>query len=177
MKRWVLVLGVFLFGRATRAQDSVLLGRTTGPLPFMEYGIGDDRLGGAKIGYLDSNVIVRVVDSFNTDYKVRLSFNHSAYIAKTSLVLLGKQANRPVPHNPHLTGNIKVYGDTASDYVLVSLDERYPYRSYQLIDPSRVAVDIFGVASNTNWITQLRTAKEIRNTWYEQSEDDVYRVY
>ena len=105
---------LFLLLAATgHTQDSVWLARTTGPLPFMEYGIGDDRLGGAKIGYLDSNILVRVVDSFNTDYKVRLSANHNAYIAKTSLVLLTKQANRPVPHNPHLTGSIKVYGDTA----------------------------------------------------------------
>jgi N-acetylmuramoyl-L-alanine amidase len=174
-----ILMGVLFLLQATAGytQDSVWLARTTGPLPFMEYGIGDDRLGGAKIGYLDSNIIIRVVDSFTTDYKVRLSANHSAYIAKSSLVLLGKQANRPVPHNPHLTGNIKVYGDTASDYVLVSLDDRYPYRSYQLLNPSRVAVDIFGVTSNTNWITQLRTAKEIKNIWYDQIEDDVYRVY
>lgn len=157
--------------------DSVWWGRTMGKLPFMEYGIGDDRLGGAKIGYLDSNILVKIIDSFNTDYKVRLSALHSAYIAKTSVVLLYKQANLPVAHNPHLSGNIKVYGDTASDYVVVSLDDRYPYHSFQLLEPSRVAVDIFGVTSNTNWITQLRTAKEIRNTWYEQVEDDVLRVY
>jgi len=143
----------------------------------MEYGIGDDRLGGAKMGFLDSNVLVRVVDSFNTDYKVRLSSQHYAYIAKTSLVLQGKQANGWVAHNPHLSGNIKVFGDTASDYVMLSVNDRYPYRGMQLIDPSRVAVDVYGVTSNTNWITQLHTAKEIRNTWYEQVEDDVFRIY
>ena len=92
-------------------------------------------------------------------------------------MLIGKEVNRPVPHNPHLSGNIKVYGDTASDYVAISLDDRYPYRSFQLMDPSRVAVDVFGITSNTNWIIQLRSAKEVRNTWYEQVEDDVLRVY
>ncbi|GGB10061.1 N-acetylmuramoyl-L-alanine amidase family protein [Puia dinghuensis] len=159
------------------SQGSFWLARTTGQLPFMEYGIGDDRLGGAKIGFLDSNVLVTIVDSFNTDYKVRLSTLHYAYIAKTSLVLQGKQVNRPIAHNPHLTGNIKVYGDTASDYVTLTLDDRYPYRGMQLLDPSRVVVDVFGVTSNTNWITQLHSAKEISNTWYEQVEDDVFRVY
>jgi N-acetylmuramoyl-L-alanine amidase len=93
------------------------------------------------------------------------------------LVLVGKEANRPAVHNPHLSGNIKVYGDTASDYVAISLDDRYPYRSIQLLDPSRIAVDVFGITSNTNWIIQLRSAKEVRNTWYEQPEDDVLRVY
>jgi len=89
----------------------------------------------------------------------------------------GKASARLPAHNPHLSGSIRVFGDTASDYVLVSLDDRLPYRGMQLLDPSRVAVDIFGVTSNTNWITQLRTAKEIKNTWYEQVEDDVLRVY
>jgi N-acetylmuramoyl-L-alanine amidase len=175
--RKLLICALLLAGCVAFSQDSVWLARTTGKLPFMEYGIGDDRLGGAKIGYLDSNILVKIVDSFTTDYKVRLSASHFAYIAKTSLVVIGRQANRPVAHNPHLSGSIKVYGDTASDYVIVSLDERYPYRGFQLIDPSRVAVDIFGVNSNTNWITQLRTAKEIKNTWYEQIEDDVFRLY
>jgi N-acetylmuramoyl-L-alanine amidase len=38
-------------------------------------------------------------------------------------------------------------------------------------------VDLFGITSNTNWITQLGTAKEIENTWYEQIEDDVMRIH
>jgi N-acetylmuramoyl-L-alanine amidase len=177
MKGRVLAFLVLLAGHAVLGQDSVLLARTTGPLPFMEYGIGDDRLGGAKIGYLDSNIVVRIIDSFGTDYKVRLSIYHSAYIAKSSLLLMSKEVNRPVAHNPHLSGNIKVYGDTASDYAAISLDDRYPYRSFQLLDPSRVAVDIYGITSNTNWIIQLKSAKEIRNTWYEQVDDDVLRVY
>ena len=177
MRRSLFAFLLLLLARGAAAQDSVWLARTTGQLPFMEYGIGDDRLGGAKMGFLDSNVLVRIVDSFNTDYRVRLSAQHYAYIAKTSVVLLTKQGSRLPAHNPHLSGNIKVFGDTASDYVALALDDRYPYRSMQLIDPSRVAIDVFGITSNTNWITQLHTAKEIRNTWCEQVEDDVFRIY
>ena len=51
-----------------------------------------------------------------------------------------------------------------------------PYRSIQEINPSRIVIDIFGATSNTNWITQLSSAKEIKNAWYEQIEDDVFRV-
>jgi N-acetylmuramoyl-L-alanine amidase len=159
------------------SQDSVWWARTTGKYPFMEYGIGDDRLGGAKLQFLDSNVLVKIVDSFNTDYKVQLSASHAAYIAKTSVVTLFKQSARHSAHNIHLTGNMKVYGDTAYDYVAINLDERWPYHAFQQIEPSRVAVDIYGVNSNTNWITQLRTTREIKNVWYEQVEDDVFRVY
>jgi N-acetylmuramoyl-L-alanine amidase len=38
-------------------------------------------------------------------------------------------------------------------------------------------VDVFGAVSNTNWITQLKTTKEISNVWYEQLEDDVFRIH
>ena len=177
MRKLTLYLILFLPALTVRSQDSIWLGRTRGPLPFLEYGIGDDRLGGAKMGYLDSNILIKIVDSFNTDYKVRLSTQHYAYIAKTSVELLGKQSGRPMAHNTHLTGAMRVFGDTASDYVTLSLDDRYPYRSQQLLDPSRVVVDVFGVTSNTNWISQFHTAKEIRNTWYEQIEDDVIRIH
>src|SRR5687767_8879537 len=61
-----------------------LLARSTGPMPFLEYGPGDDRLGGAKMTYLDSNLLLTIVDSSATDYKVQLSKNHSAYIQKTN---------------------------------------------------------------------------------------------
>ena len=104
MSRLRIVIALLLQAVAAWSQDSVRLARTTGELPSIEYGIGDDRLGGAKIGYLDSNILVRIVDSFNTDYKIRLSTLHYAYIAKTSVVLLGKQSNRPPANNTHLSG-------------------------------------------------------------------------
>jgi N-acetylmuramoyl-L-alanine amidase len=153
------------------AQQSFFFGRTTGKLIFLEYGIGDDRLGGAKMSYLDSNILVKVVDSFKTDYKIQLSKNHTAYIDKHSIV-----AEPLAKEKIHLTNSWKVYGDSLFDYIHVSLDEKLPYRSIQQINPSRVVVEIFGTQSNTNWITQLSTVKEIKNTWYEQEEDDVMRV-
>src|SRR5690242_20469419 len=103
MQRLILYLVFILTGLSVSAQDSVWLARTTGKFPFMEYGIGDDRLGGAKMGFLDSNVLVKIVDSFATDYKIQLSTAHSAYIAKTSVIpFLRKQTTRHITHNLHL---------------------------------------------------------------------------
>jgi N-acetylmuramoyl-L-alanine amidase len=154
---------------------SYILARTTGNLPFLEYGIGDDRLGGAKMTYLDSNILLKVTDSFKTDYKVQLSQYHFAYIAKESVKLLKKEST--VSHHNNFTSNSwKVYGDSLFDYIAISLNERLPYNSRQLINPSKITVDLFGVTTNTNWVTQLKTAKEIKNAWYEQPEDDVLRV-
>lgn len=155
-------------------RDSMRIGKTTGPLPYLEFGVGDDRLGGAKMGYLDTNIILRVVDSFQTDYKVRLTANRHAYIPKNQLKEL-KTVSVPV-HLP-VTGNCKVFGDSVFDYVSVSLPVRLPYISAQTIQPSTLTVDLFGVNSNINWMTQLSTAKYIRNTWAEQLEDGVVRIH
>lgn len=173
MKCTILLLVMFLSIEAMSQQSfNPVVGKTTGQLPFLEYGLGDDRLGGAKMTYLDSNVAVRVIDSVKDDYKVKLSTNHYAWLAKSSFTRDTSVHLQPY----YLTNNWKVYGDDKYDYVTILLDERLPYRSMQEINPSRIIVDIFGVTSNTNWITQLSTAKEIKNAYYEQIEDDVFRV-
>lgn len=147
--------------------------RTKGPLAYLEYGLGDDRLGGAKMGYLDSNVVLKVVDSIHSDYKVQLSGRHAAYIPKSAVV----PALEIVPKPYYLSSSIKVYGDDKYDYVTINLDEKLPYKSQQVIQPTGLMIDLYGATSNTNWITQLSTAKEITNTWTEQIEDDVLRLH
>lgn len=148
-------------------------GRTTGPLPYLEYGLGDDRLGGAKMTYLDTAILLKVVDSTTDDYKVQLSQHHTAYVPKYNL----KRDTFTKATGTYLSSSWRVWGDDKFDYVTIGLTEKLPYRSQQWINPSKLTVDIFGASSNTNWITQLQTVKAIKNVWYEQAEDDVLRVH
>jgi N-acetylmuramoyl-L-alanine amidase len=168
----VVCLLMGLSSSAQQAVPAVLLARTFGKLPYMEYGPGDDRLGGAKIGYLDSQVLVRVVDSLGGDYIVQLSQRHRAFMPKQGL----RFVEGTVPAY-RLSGSGKVFGDESHDYVTIALPERLPYRSLMEIGPARLTVDIFGVIPNTNWMTQLQSAREVRNTWYEALEDDVLRLH
>jgi N-acetylmuramoyl-L-alanine amidase len=176
MRRLALFFFLILsFSRAI-SQDSVYLAHTGDPLAALEYGIGVDRLGGAKMSFLDSGVTLTVVDSFRDEYKIRLSQLHTAYIGKDHVVLTRKVADRETGNNEHLSGDWKIYGDDRADFVEIALDSRLPYHSYQQINPSRIIVELYGVTSNTNWINQLRSAREIRACWYEQTEDDLLRV-
>ncbi|MGL6269616.1 MAG: N-acetylmuramoyl-L-alanine amidase, partial [Chitinophagaceae bacterium] len=172
--KWILISFIVLVNSTLIAQDlaSFRWAKSTGRLPYLEYGPGDDRLGGAKMAYLDSQVLLKVIDSLNGDYIVQLSDNHRAFIPKENI--LWTEFRKDQPYN--LSGSFKVYGDDQYDYVNISLQDKLPYRSNMQISPSRIVVDIFGATSNTNWLTQLNTAKEIKNTWYEQIEDDVLRV-
>lgn len=171
---WIVLFPLHIRVFAQESPASGFLVRTTGALPFLEYGPGDDRLGGAKMTYLDSQVLLRVVDSLAGDYIVQLSKQHRAYISRSSVRPVA--LSRPLPAVP-LSGSIRVHGDDRYDYVRISLPEKLPYRSIMRPEPNRLIVDVFGVTSNTNWLTQLRSARMIRNTWYEQLEDDVLRIH
>lgn len=149
-----------------------ILARSVGKLPAISYGLGEDRLGGAKMGYIDTNVIFRVIDSTNDMYHVQLSKYHTAYIDKAYLKFDSLPKEKPY----YITNSFSAKGDTAFDYVGISMEERLPYKTYMEINPSRIILEIFGVESNTNWITQLQSLKEIKNVYYNQVEDDVMRV-
>jgi N-acetylmuramoyl-L-alanine amidase len=149
-----------------------LLIRSTGKLPSLSYGLGEDRLGGAKMGYIDTNVLLRVIDSTKEMYSVRLSKYHTAYIDKAYCKPDSAQKEKLF----YLTNSFSAKGDSAFDYVGISMDEKLPYKSSMEINPSKIVVDIFGVQSNTNWITQLKSLKEVKNVYYHQIEDDVVQV-
>ncbi|MCO6497430.1 MAG: N-acetylmuramoyl-L-alanine amidase [Chitinophagaceae bacterium] len=181
MKQFVLLLlllpGVFASAQRAKkakanARSAPFYVKTTDSLPFLNYGLGTDRLGGAKMTFLDSNVILKVVDSFGTQYKVQLSSNHNAWIEKRNVKRTIWAFNPP-----YLSGSWTVRGDSLYDYVSFSLPAKVPYRSRMDINPTRIVIDLFGVVSNTNWITQLATAKEVKNVWYNQEEDDLMRVF
>src|SRR6266436_3647009 len=113
MKKLLLTGLVFSFLQLT-AQDTAhhfFLVKTTGRLPFLEYGLGEDRLGGAKMGFLDSNIVLKIVDSSGAKYKVQLSKFHTAYVDKTNVERLIDKTPRPY----YLTNSWKVYGDDKYD--------------------------------------------------------------
>lgn len=157
---------------AQNAAPHYVLARSTGKLPALSYGLGEDRLGGAKMGYIDTNILLRLIDSTKEMYSVQLSKYHTAYIDKSYIKPDSAQNEKPF----YLTNSFSVKGDSAFDYVGISMEEHLPYKSYMEINPSRIIVEIFGVESNTNWITQLKSLKEIKNVYYNQVEDDVVRV-
>lgn len=145
---------------------------TKGRLAFLEYGLGEDRLGGAKIGYLDSLIPLRIIGKIAGDYKVRLTPNRTAYIPDNLVTLMPKGTFG----GEALTSSWRVYGDSAYDYVTIGLTGKLPYQSFQQINPSKIIVDVYGATNNTNWITQLENVKEVIQVDYEQVQDELFRI-
>ena len=86
IRLWILVSLFFSFSAFSQSilPAKPIVGKTTGSLPYLEYGFGVDRLGGAKMTYLDTNIVVKVVDSTIGNYKVQLSKDHFAYLPKSN---------------------------------------------------------------------------------------------
>ena len=145
---------------------------TKSRLAHLEYGLGEDRLGGAKIGYLDSMIPLKIIGKVGDKYKVALTGIRSAYIPESVVTL----APRGTFASPALTERWQVFGDDKYDYVTVGLTSKLPYQAFQELEPSKLVVDIFGATNNTNWITQLQSVKEIKNVSYEQIQDGIFRI-
>lgn len=144
---------------------------TSGKLPQLAYSAGEDRLGSAKMGYIDTLVVMKVLDTVKNLYKVELSSFHYAFIEKIYTLPY---------HDTSLTTALceswRLRGGDKYDSISFSLSGRVPYKSWMEINPSRIKIELYNTQSNTNWITQLSSAKGVKNVWYEQTENDVMLV-
>jgi len=167
------------FVQSVAAQNTGYTGfwaRTAGKLPALAYGLGEDRLGGAKMGYLDTSVLLKVVDTAKSMFQVQLSKNRFAYIDKQFIVVDTNALDKPLTPFPYTSNSILAKGDSLFDYVSIRLPEKLTYQSWMDINPSKIIIEIFGVAANTNWITQLSSLQEVKNIYYHQVDDDILRV-
>lgn len=137
---------------------------------YLQYGTGEDRLGGSKMGYLDEGIVMRVVGELDNLYKVRLSENRFAFIDKEYTRATQKD-NRTVN-----TNSMSFFNNGKSDRVTLSLPERLPYVSWTQVNPTIVNVDVYGAMNNSNWITQRGDLGMIEYVDAQQVESDVFRI-
>jgi N-acetylmuramoyl-L-alanine amidase len=145
---------------------------TTGRKPFLNAGLGEDRLGGAKLGYIQSGVRLQVAGKVGRQYKIRLSDALTGWLPEDFAQLLPPET--PLPRS--LTGSISITGTDTADVINVSLSQRLPYLSDQLVDPAALVVDVYGATSNTNWITHHKSASGIKSVSWDQVGEDHYRL-
>ncbi len=139
---------------------------------YLNYGAGQDRLGGAKINSLAEGIRMQLLDSLGNLYKVRLSENSYAFIPKDFTEKT--PAGTKPPYS--LSGSWSVSNIGKADRVSVSLEQRQPYVVKMERDPNRLIVDIFGTACNSNWITQYLDLKAVDYVDFQQVQPDVFRV-
>lgn len=155
-----------------RPREFPLVGITKGERVYLDFGLGEDRLGGAKFSFIQEGIRLAITGKVNARYRAKLTENQEAWIPEDQVDL--QPAGTHLPHS--LTGSWNVSGDAKFDYVSISLTERLPYSSFQDSDPSRINIDVYGAVSNSNWITQQLTTKEIKNVYYSQVAKQQFRI-
>ncbi|MBP7504074.1 MAG: N-acetylmuramoyl-L-alanine amidase [Prolixibacteraceae bacterium] len=154
------------------AREFPAVGVTTGTFPYFSYGLGEDRLGGARISYLDTGVVLPLSGRTGNLYRVNLGSSRQVFIPSELVRVLPTGTFPP----QSLTGSWTVTGDDRQDYLRIGLSQKLPYITRYESHPSRIVVELFGATSNTNWITQLNSAREIGDVWHEQPETGVMRI-
>ncbi len=143
-----------------------------GRRPFLNVGLGEDRLGGAKLGYISPGVHVRVNGKVGRQYRVQLSESLNGWLPDDFATLLPPET--PLPRS--LVSSLSAAGTATTDVVTVSLAQRLPYVSEQSVNPPAIVVDIFGATSNTNWITHHLSAQGIKSVTWDQVSTEQYRL-
>jgi N-acetylmuramoyl-L-alanine amidase len=153
-------------------QQFPLIGIVRGERPYLNFGLGEDRLGGARLSYINPGVRLTITGKIGDQYRVALTKNLQAWIPEYLVNL--QPAGTRLPYS--LTSNWLVYGDEKYDYVSVGMTDMLPYASFLEFAPTRIILDLFGAVSNTNWIIQQLTAKEITNVYYTMVGEDQFRI-
>ena len=141
---------------------------------YLQYGNGDDRLGGSKMGFIDPEIVLEAIGAKGSLYCGRLASDRIAYIPKR----LTRPADMATPTGVVNTESWSIVNTGRTDDVTIGLPRRLAYRYSTESSPSAIVVDIFGATDNSNWITQ-RTLDLgiIDHTDFRQVGEDTYRVY
>lgn len=141
------------------------------PGAYLQYGNGNDRLGGSKMGFVSDGIRLRAIGECGSLYCVRLAAGRLAYVPK-EYVEPADYAN-PVVN----TGSWSVVNTGNTDRVSVALPCRLAYQYTTDLEPSTISIDLFGATDNSNWITQRSAQLGIIDyVDFRQISDDVYRV-
>jgi N-acetylmuramoyl-L-alanine amidase len=143
-----------------------------GKHPYLNIGLGEDRLGGSKLGFLQEGIRVVITGKVGSQYRVQLSASMEAWLPEEFAKLL--PPDTPLPRS--LTGAISATNTSSDDIVTLALSDKLPYTSEQSINPNAIIVDVYGATSNTNWISQPRSVIGIESITWKQIAADQYRV-
>lgn len=137
---------------------------------YLQWGDGDDRLGGSKIGYIEEGIVMHIVGEKGDLYKVQLSQNRYAFIDRENI--------RPTDKKTEVinTGSWSVTNTGKRDRVYINLGRKLPYAAWTQLDPTTICVDIYGAMNNSNWITQRDELGIIDYVDWRQVDSDVFRV-
>lgn len=147
-------------------EDQVRVGKTTSPRTYIKASLGEARLGGAQLGFLDKDVLVPIDGRYAELWRVRLGANKIAWIPQEFIEILPS-----APLTRSFANAITITQEGKHDVVSLGLFNRLPYLIYEELQPPKINVEIYGARSNITWITNKPTTVIKDLTWQQINED------
>jgi len=148
------------------------VGEITVPFTCLAPGLGQDRLGGAQLGYLPPGTRLELSGRIDDLWRVQLSKSSSAWIEAGSIRVL--PFGTPPPRS--LVGSATLHGNSHGDALTIPLETRLPFTLQPVLNPPALWLDLYGATSNLTWITQSLSAGNVLRVDWEQVEDDRLRI-
>lgn len=139
----------------------------------VSYALGDVRLGGPYMAEFPPGVRFRCDGKFGTNYRLKLSDSEYGYIPENEVKEL--PAGTPVPH--YNLYNLHVKPDSMKDVLTIPWPEPVPYTLLPQPELNRLRLRLFGVQSNSTWLTHLKGLKVIDHVTWEQVNSETYDIY
>jgi len=105
-------------------------------------------------------------------YEVRLTEVRSAFVEVRDVRRLPDGTRRPESTVESITTQVKPDGTT----VRIPLSQRLPFAVFELNDPPRLELHIYGAKPDTWWVTRHHTDKTLRTIRHDLSPEGAYRL-
>ena len=139
----------------------------------VSYSLGEVRLGGPYMSEFPPGVRFRCDGKFGTTYRLKLSNSEYGYIPENEVREL--PAGTPIPHfNLY---NLHVKPDSMKDVLTIPWPEPVPYAILPQPELNRLRIRLFGVQSNSTWLTHVKGLEVIDHVSWEQIDAETYDIY
>ncbi|MDZ7821724.1 MAG: N-acetylmuramoyl-L-alanine amidase [Candidatus Marinimicrobia bacterium] len=155
-----------------RPEHSFPLIETKGDFTPVSYSRGLVRLGGPYLNEFPEGVRFASNGKFGDVYRVKLNATEQAFID-------GRYVRECPPGMPRPAYNItsmSIAPDTNADRVVIPWPEPVPYAVFPEPELQRIRIRLYGVRSNSTWISHRHGLKMIDHVSWEQKDAGTYDV-
>jgi N-acetylmuramoyl-L-alanine amidase len=139
----------------------------------VSYSLGEVRLGGPYMQEYPKGVRFKTSGKFGSSYRVQLSKTDFGYVPEKEVRVL--PAGTPKPQfNLY---NMSVRPDTTRDLLTIPWPEPVPYTVLAQPEQNRIRIRLYGVHSNSTWITHREGLQVIDHISWEQRDAETYDIY
>ncbi|MFA5434603.1 MAG: N-acetylmuramoyl-L-alanine amidase, partial [Candidatus Neomarinimicrobiota bacterium] len=138
----------------------------------VSYSLGEVRLGGPYIHEYSRGVRFVTDGKFGPDYRVRLNGTQYGYVNERHVRTLPTGMPRP----KYNISSISIQKDSAFESVTIPRPEPVPYSVHPEPELQRIRIRLYGVHSNSTWITHREGLEIVDYVTWQQVDAETYDV-